>query len=133
MFDDKTQEIALETRYNTLIQVQRATLDRLNEGVAVHSVWREDEVLTGGVWDAFLALPPLLDRPLRSVAILGNAGGTTARAACTAASASAAPPRAMCASTVPSIGEMLSKVSGDETRCPPIACRVSTVSPASST
>jgi spermidine synthase len=53
---------------------------RLNEGVAVHSVWREDEVLTGGVWDAFLALPPLLDRPLRNVAILGNAGGTTARA-----------------------------------------------------
>jgi spermidine synthase len=53
---------------------------RLNEGVAVHSIWREDEVLTGGVWDAFLALPALLDRPLRSVAILGNAGGTTARA-----------------------------------------------------
>jgi spermidine synthase len=52
----------------------------LNEGVAVHSVWREDTVLTGGVWDAFLALPPLLGRPLRSVAILGNAGGTTARA-----------------------------------------------------
>ena len=46
---------------------------RLNEGVAVHSVWRADTVLTGGVWDAFLALPPLLDRPLRSVAILGNA------------------------------------------------------------
>ena len=38
---------------------------RLNEGVAVHSVWRADTVLTGGVWDAFLALPPLLDRPLR--------------------------------------------------------------------
>jgi spermidine synthase len=53
---------------------------RLNEGVAVHSVWRPDTVLTGGVWDAFLALPPLLDRPLRSVAILGNAAGTTARA-----------------------------------------------------
>lgn len=52
----------------------------LNEGVAVHSVWRRHTVLTGGVWDAFLALPPLLDRPLRSVAILGNAGGTTARA-----------------------------------------------------
>jgi signal transduction histidine kinase len=35
IFNDKTKEIALETRYNTLIQVQRATLDRLNEGVAV--------------------------------------------------------------------------------------------------
>ena len=53
---------------------------RLNEGVAVHSVWRRNTVLTGGVWDAFLALPELLDRPLRSVAILGNAAGTTARA-----------------------------------------------------
>ena len=52
----------------------------LNEGVAVHSLWRPDSVLTGGVWDAFLALPPLLGRPPERVAILGNAGGTTARA-----------------------------------------------------
>jgi spermidine synthase len=52
----------------------------LNEGVAVHSLWRPDSVLTGGVWDAFLALPPLLGRPLARVAILGNAAGTTARA-----------------------------------------------------
>jgi hypothetical protein len=37
-------------------------------------------VLTGGVWDAFLALPPLLGRDLERVAILGNAAGTTARA-----------------------------------------------------
>jgi spermidine synthase len=53
---------------------------RLNEGVAVHSVWRQETVLTGGVWDAFLVLPPLLGRPVERVAILGNAGGTTARA-----------------------------------------------------
>jgi spermidine synthase len=52
----------------------------LDEGVAVHSVWRPSDVLTGGVWDTFLALPPLLGRPLEHVAILGNAGGTTARA-----------------------------------------------------
>jgi spermidine synthase len=52
----------------------------LNEGVAVHSVWRPDSVLTGGVWDAFLGLPSLLGRRLERVAILGNAGGTTARA-----------------------------------------------------
>jgi predicted membrane-bound spermidine synthase len=52
----------------------------LNEGIAVHSVWREKEVLTGGVWDAFLAVPSLLDRPLDRVAILGNAAGTTSRA-----------------------------------------------------
>ena len=72
-----------ESRYQ-FIQVLEGDDGRrslsLNEGVAVHSVWREDEVLTGGVWDAFLALPPLLGRPLESVAILGNAGGTTARA-----------------------------------------------------
>jgi predicted membrane-bound spermidine synthase len=52
----------------------------LNEGVAVHSVWRADSVLTGGVWDAFLAVPPILGRPLERVAVLGNAAGTTARA-----------------------------------------------------
>ena len=72
-----------ESTYQFVQVVEREDgrrLLRLNEGVAVHSVWREDTVLTGGVWDAFLALPPLLDRPLGSVAILGNAGGTTARA-----------------------------------------------------
>ena len=53
---------------------------RLNEGVAIHSVWWPDSVLTGGEWDTYLALPPLLGRPLARVAILGNAGGTTARA-----------------------------------------------------
>jgi predicted membrane-bound spermidine synthase len=52
----------------------------LNEGVAVHSVWRRNTVLTGGEWDAPLAVPGLVGRPLRRVAILGNAGGTTARA-----------------------------------------------------
>ena len=72
-----------ESLYQYIQVVQRADGKRvlqLNEGVAVHSVWRRDTVLTGGVWDAFLVVPPLLDRPLRSVAILGNAGGTTARA-----------------------------------------------------
>jgi spermidine synthase len=73
-----------ETSYHQYIQVVEEDDGRrllyLNEGVAVHSVWRPDDVLTGGVWDAFLALPPLLDRPLERVAILGNAAGTTARA-----------------------------------------------------
>jgi spermidine synthase len=52
----------------------------LNEGVAVHSIWRADAVLTGGVWDAFLVVPLLLDRPPERLAVLGNAGGTVARA-----------------------------------------------------
>jgi hypothetical protein len=73
-----------ETSFQQYIRVDETSDGRrllsLNEGVAVHSVWRPDSVLTGGVWDAFLAIPPLLDRPLERVAILGNAAGTTARA-----------------------------------------------------
>jgi spermidine synthase len=52
----------------------------LNEGIAVHSIWRPNTVLTGGYWDTVLALPPLLGRPVTRVAILGNAGGTISRA-----------------------------------------------------
>jgi predicted membrane-bound spermidine synthase len=73
-----------ETSYHQFIQVVEEPDGRrllyLNEGIAVHSVWRRDSVLTGGVWDAFLAVPSLLGRPLERVAILGNAAGTTARA-----------------------------------------------------
>jgi hypothetical protein len=46
----------------------------------VHSVWRPGTVFTGGEWDMFLALPPLLAQPPRRVLMLGNAAGTTARA-----------------------------------------------------
>ncbi|MGA9761499.1 MAG: fused MFS/spermidine synthase [Gaiellaceae bacterium] len=52
----------------------------LNEGVVAHSVYNPASVLTGGYWDLFLVPPLLLDRPVRRVAILGNAGGTVARA-----------------------------------------------------
>ena len=73
-----------ETSFYQYIQVVQRPDGRrllyLNEGIAVHSVWRPDSVLTGGEWDTYLALPPLLGRPLERVAILGNAGGTTARA-----------------------------------------------------
>jgi spermidine synthase len=53
---------------------------RLNEGVAVHSVWHRGSVLTGGVWDTFLLVPPLVDRPVERMLVIGNAGGTVARA-----------------------------------------------------
>jgi spermidine synthase len=53
---------------------------QLNEGIVAHSIWRRDTVLTGGEWDMFLAVPPLLGRPVERIAALGNAGGTTARA-----------------------------------------------------
>ena len=35
LYDDATERFALESRYNALIDVQRETLDSLNEGVAV--------------------------------------------------------------------------------------------------
>ena len=53
---------------------------RLNEGWALHSVVPPGgETLTGGYWDAFLTLPLLTGRDDARVAVLGNAGGTTAR------------------------------------------------------
>jgi spermidine synthase len=72
-----------ESAYQYVQVVERSDGSRvlqLNEGVAVHSIWRRDTVLTGGVWDTFLLFPPLLDRPPRRVLILGNAGGTVSRA-----------------------------------------------------
>jgi spermidine synthase len=71
-----------ESRYQFIQVTEDGGVRRLylNEGLAVHSLWRADDVLTGGVWDAFLAVPPLLGREPRRVAVLGNAGGTTARA-----------------------------------------------------
>jgi spermidine synthase len=53
----------------------------LNEGRAVHSVYRPETYLTDDYWDGFLVLPIAAGgRAPRRVAILGNAGGTTARA-----------------------------------------------------
>ena len=71
-----------ESRYQYIQVVQQGGVRKLylNEGIAAHSVWRRDTVLTGGEWDMFLVLPPLVGRRLHRVAVLGNAGGTTARA-----------------------------------------------------
>ncbi|MGB1627785.1 MAG: spermidine synthase, partial [Miltoncostaeaceae bacterium] len=53
---------------------------RLNEGWALHSVLPAGGgALTGGYWDAFLTLPLLAGGSDARIAILGNAGGTTAR------------------------------------------------------
>jgi spermidine synthase len=52
----------------------------LNEGQAVHSVYRPGAYLTGRYWDGLLVLPFAgADAPPKRVAILGNAAGTTAR------------------------------------------------------
>ena len=72
-----------ESTYQYIQVVERSDGSRalkLNEGVAVHSVWHPDSVLTGGEWDMFLLVPPLLDRPVERMLVIGNAGGTIARA-----------------------------------------------------
>ena len=53
----------------------------LNEGQAVHSLWRRGTYLTDDYWDGHLVLPAAArERPPERIAILGNAGGTVARA-----------------------------------------------------
>jgi spermidine synthase len=53
----------------------------LNEGQAVHSLYRPGSWLTGDYWDGHLYLPfAARPAPPRRIAILGNAGGTVARA-----------------------------------------------------
>ena len=73
-----------ETEYQYARVVQDPDGERrleLNEGQAIHSVYRPGHWLTGNYWDEALVLPPVLTgRAPRSIAILGNAAGTTARA-----------------------------------------------------
>jgi spermidine synthase len=73
-----------ETEYQYARVVQAADGERtleLNEGHAVHSLYRQGEWLTGDYWDEMLVLALAGGHaPPRSVAILGNAAGTTARA-----------------------------------------------------
>ncbi len=53
----------------------------LNEGQAVHSLYRPGSYLTGDYWDGHLYLSfAARPAPPRRIAILGNAGGTVARA-----------------------------------------------------
>jgi spermidine synthase len=73
-----------ETPYQYARVVQFASGERwlqLNEGVAIHSLYRPWTYLTGGYWDDFLVLPLAggLGVP-GQIAILGDAAGTVARA-----------------------------------------------------
>jgi spermidine synthase len=53
----------------------------LNEGQAIHSLYRPDTVLTGDYWDAFLVDTfAALTRPPGRLAILGDGAGTMVRA-----------------------------------------------------
>jgi spermidine synthase len=73
-----------ETPYQYARVLQFSSGERwleLNEGVAVHSIYRPWSYLTGGYWDDFLVLPLAahLGVPHR-IAILGDAAGSVARA-----------------------------------------------------
>jgi spermidine synthase len=68
-------------QYLRVVQVGDERRLELNEGQAVHSLYRPGTVLTGGYWDSYSVLPfARLDAPPRRMAMLGNAGGTVARA-----------------------------------------------------
>jgi spermidine synthase len=79
-----------ETQYQYARVVQFTSGVRwlqLNEGVAVHSVYRPGTFLTRGYWDDFLVLPFAARSPGRAgsisparIAILGDAAGSVARA-----------------------------------------------------
>jgi spermidine synthase len=52
----------------------------LNEGQAVHSLWKPGTYLTDDYWDGMVVLPTIGHVEPRKIAILGNAGGTVAGA-----------------------------------------------------
>jgi spermidine synthase len=82
--DDGEVIYETETESQYVRVVEQPDGDRaleLNEGQAVHSLYRPGTVLTDNVWDGYLVLPfAALEEPPERVAILGNAAGTTARA-----------------------------------------------------
>jgi spermidine synthase len=73
-----------ETEYQYARVIERPNGERtleLNEGQAIHSLYRPHSVLTGGYWDdQLVATYAVRPQPPRRIAILGFAGGTTARA-----------------------------------------------------
>ena len=75
-------ETETENQYVRVVEEEDGDrLLELNEGQAVHSLYRPGSYLTGNVWDGYLVLPFTgLSEPPERMAILGNAAGTTARA-----------------------------------------------------
>ena len=71
-----------ETEYQYARVIDETDGDRvleLNEGQAVHSVYREGEYLMGGYWDSMLALSLAGEQRPTRIVNLGSAAGTVAR------------------------------------------------------
>jgi spermidine synthase len=71
-----------ETEYQYARVIEHPDGERvleLNEGQAVHSIYRQDEYLMGGYWDALLVLPFAGEHPPATVVNLGSAAGTVPR------------------------------------------------------
>ncbi len=82
--DDVRVLFETETPYQYARVVEESDGTRkleLNEGQAIHSLWRPGTVLTGGYWDGFLVLPFATGsgKPPARIAALGTAGGTVPR------------------------------------------------------
>ena len=75
-------EADTEYQYARVVEFPNGTRHlELNEGIAIHSLYRPGTVLTGGYWDAFLVDPlAVQSRAPAHVAMLGTAAGTVARA-----------------------------------------------------
>jgi len=76
LFEDETKH-----QYARVVERDDGTrVLELNEGQAVHSLYRPGAYLTGDYWDGHLVLHAAAGRrPPERIAILGNAGGTVAR------------------------------------------------------
>ena len=71
-----------ETEYQYARVIEESDGDRvleLNEGQAVHSIWRKGEYLMGGYWDSMLVLSFAGAHPPERIVNLGSAAGTVAR------------------------------------------------------
>ena len=74
-------ETETETQYAQVVEEPDGErILQLNEGQAIHSLYKPGSYLTGRYWDGLIVLPfAALDREPERVAILGNAAGTAAR------------------------------------------------------
>jgi spermidine synthase len=75
-------ESETEYQYTRVVESRDGTRYlELNEGIAQHSIYDPRSRLVGNYWDDVLVLPfTVRDTPPRTLAVLGNAAGTTASA-----------------------------------------------------